>query len=136
MIGTPLTPKSWIFDGLFAAFRGFRLQKPFQTARACFSIQAKPGNADVHGFRSDFDNFRNFGISDFRILGFGSSDFGLFGVRGLDLRAITSKSSTPGGVRIFKNDTPWISRARGSGFSKYTVVGTVAFWQSRRPSFS
>ena len=115
-MGSPSYPKKQIFKNKIVVFLGFRPQNPSKLPRLVFSIQAKPGNADFHGSKSDFDKSRDFGIFDFGVLGFWSWDFGLFEVRGLDLKAITSKTSPPGGQHFQKRHPPGFQEQGGSGF--------------------
>ena len=126
MIGTPPYPKIPDFRGLFAVFRGFRPQKPFQTAQTCIFY---PGKARQCRFSWIQVRFRPIsGFWDFRFLCPGILVLGFLSFRGLGSGFKSNyEQNQPSGGSTFSNTTPpWISRARRVGISKKSCKSSTA----------
>ena len=126
----PPYPKIQDFLLFLSFFGALDPPNPSKLPGHVFSIQAKPGNSDVHGFRSDFDQSREFGIPDFCVQGFWPLDSWVFGVRILDLTAITSKTSPPGAQHFQKRRPPGFQEQGGSGFPKNFANHLLPFLKS------
>ena len=84
----------------------FWAQKPFQTARTGIFYPGKPGKPIFHGSKPISTQSQLFRIPPFFVQTSSPSDFPFFGVRSPPLKAITRKTSPPGGHFFQKRHPP------------------------------
>ena len=112
-------------------------QKPFQTARTGIFYPGKARQTPFSWIQVHFRPISRF--SDFRFLcaqGSWSSDFWFFGVRGLSLKAITSKTSPPGGRNFQKRHPSVFQEQGGSGFPKNLANHLLLVLKSAQDAWS